>query len=97
VNVCRSQWRAIAGRTPLSLPELDRADQLAQRLLHQLRARRKPPEPLREVLRQRRQEFTLLLREYTELRRAARFLYPTREAERRVPSLFRKGRRGRVR
>ncbi|MEY4549828.1 MAG: hypothetical protein RL685_6023 [Pseudomonadota bacterium] len=94
VAVCWTQWRAIEHKTPLSMAELDQAQALAQRLLHALR-HRNAPVALAHALRARRQAFTLLMREYTELRRAALFLYPTREAERRVPSLF--GRRARAR
>lgn len=89
VAVCRAQWRSIEHKTPLTMAELDQAHGLAQRLLQGLRQREAPLE-LTRALRERRQAFTLLMREYAELRRAAQFLYPAREAERRVPSLFRK-------
>lgn len=94
VAVCWAQWRAIEHKTPLSLMELDQAQALAQRLLHALQ-RRQAPSGLTHALRERRQAFTLLMREYTELRRAALFLYPAREAERLVPSLFSRRRRAR--
>jgi hypothetical protein len=90
VAVCWSHWAHIEHKTPLSMAELDRAQSLAQRLLHAVMTRQRTPAPLAQALRARRQAFTLLLRAYTELRNAAKFLYPTREAERRVPSLFRK-------
>lgn len=88
VAACWAQWRSIEHKTPLSMAELDQARALAQRFLHALQQEEAQLE-LTRALRQRRQAFTLLFREYTELRRAAQFLYPAQEAERRVPSLFR--------
>jgi hypothetical protein len=55
--------------------------------------RGRAPDGIIHALRGRQQAFTLLIRAYTSLRRAARFLYPTREADRRVPSLYVKRRR----
>lgn len=87
VATCWAHWQVIENKTPLSMAELDQAQALAQRLLRGLQ-RREAPSAMTQALRERRQAFTLLMREYTELRRAALFLYPTREAAQRVPSLF---------
>jgi hypothetical protein len=71
VAMCGAQWHSIENRTPMTLVELDAAHTLAQRLLHALRLRERPPVALAQALRERRQAFTLLFREYAELRRDA--------------------------
>lgn len=94
----RKSWPAVAGKTPLSLEDLARAEDLARQLLDHSAARsRKKPLGEATVLRQR--AFTLFYRAHRETRRAVTYLrWNEGDADRYCPPLFviTRGRRGAV-
>ena len=94
VALCRAHWPQIENQSPLTTDELSQAFARAMALMQQLPRRRRLPEASLCALRERRQAFTLVVREYTEFRRAAQFLCATKaEVDRIAPSLYRKKRR----
>jgi hypothetical protein len=95
VSVYLAHWELIRERTPVPMAELERALQLAKEFSGVIQGKHRGCDALGPALRQRQQLFTLLLREYAALRRAARFLYEKKEADRLVPSLYAR-KRGRV-
>ena len=64
VTVFRAGWARVAGKTHISMDVLDRAEAQAQELSLALKNRHRAPDELTRALRERRQAFTLLLREY---------------------------------
>jgi hypothetical protein len=84
-----AHWELVRDRTSVSVAELERALQQARDLSLMLQGKSGGGDALALALRERQQLFSLLLREYASLRRAAQALYGQQEAQRRVPSLYR--------
>lgn len=87
-SVLLTHWQHIRAEIPLELTHLERALELARQLSLPARSTQSAGAELSRALRERQQLFTLLVKEYAALRRAAQHAYGKEEALRRVPSLY---------
>lgn len=76
VQVLRANWPKIEGKTALQLPELNKAEALANRLTLALGAREQAPALVGPASATRQRAFTLFMRTYSEVRRAIAYLEP---------------------
>ena len=89
VAVYRGRWATVAGKTPVTLDELDRAAALALQLLVAVGVRKRSPVAFEQAVRIRQQAFTLFVEAYDEARHAVRYLRKKQsEADRIAPSLY---------
>lgn len=85
----RSQWRAVAGKTSITLEELELADSLALRLTQLGSQAAATPAAVAAALRLRQQVFTLFVRAYGQVRRAVLYLrHDEGDADEIAPSLW---------
>ena len=95
-KLLRDAWSSVDGRTGLLEAELDRADELADRLVTALGLREQRERVLSEAILTRQRAFTLFVRAYSEVRRAVTFLrWDKPVIERLAPSLYTAQRRAR--
>jgi hypothetical protein len=89
VALMRDRWRRIKGKSAVSLAELDEAESIADRLLTAVGEREQLPLVRAAAADIRQRAFTLFLRAYNELRRAAEYLrWHTGDVDALVPSLY---------
>lgn len=95
IGLFREHWDKIHGRSALQLDELERAGELAQKLVTGVGLREQAPAALGAASALRQRAFTVLLRAYDEARRGISYLrWQTNDAADIAPSLF-AGRGGR--
>jgi hypothetical protein len=88
VRVLRDHWPKLAGRTAISLAQLDAAQRAFNEDLDAVRDRALPAAGRPELVRDRRRAFTLFAREYDELRRIVQFArYHHADVDEITPSL----------
>lgn len=91
----RGAWDRIQSKTPVTLGELDEAEQLADRLLWGIGERAQSPERIAEQKDRRQRAFTLFYRTYDDVRRSVEYLRWNEEDGGKIaPSLY-EGRGGR--
>lgn len=73
-NLVRESWPKIAGKTAITPATVDRADQLADRLLNAVGAHEQAPTVTAEASVIRQRAFTLFVRDYDQVRRAVTYL-----------------------
>jgi hypothetical protein len=83
-QVFRNRWDAIGGRTVVTLEEIEQAERLALDLTVALGRRDRGPGSRRERQLLRAQAFTLVVRQYDQLRRALSYLHWGDERYKRV-------------
>lgn len=89
VAMMREAWPRIQGKTAVTAPELDEAESLADQLLTAVGEREQLPAATAATTEVRQAAYTLFLRAYDELRRAAEFLrWHEGTADALVPSLY---------
>lgn len=87
VSAFLAHWEQVREHTSIQTAELEHALLLARRY-SSLQDHSSTGTPLAAALRERQRLFTVLLRDYAELRRAAQLLHGREQANRRVPSLY---------
>jgi hypothetical protein len=96
VAMMREAWQRIQGKTAVSSAELDQAETLADQLLTAVGEREQLPAVTAATAETRQRAYTLFLRGYDQLRRAAEYLrWHDGDADEYVPSLYNTGRRKR--
>ena len=89
VNVLKTAWARIEGKTALTLTELEQADKQAVRLMLALAHQKKPLKDLAQIAELRQRAFTVFSDAYAQVRRAIRYLCKDEaQAERIIPSLY---------
>jgi hypothetical protein len=96
VNLVRSNWPKIAGRTGITLEELERAESIGNQLVGDIGVREQSPTAVAAFALERQQTYTLLVNGYEEARRGLTYLrWYEDDVDRIAPSLF-AGRRRKV-
>jgi hypothetical protein len=89
VAMMREGWPRIQGKTAVTASELDEAESLADQLLTAVGEREQLPVATAATADVRQASYTLFLRSYDELRRAAEYLrWHEGDADARVPSVY---------
>jgi hypothetical protein len=86
VQILRANWEKIEGKTALTLPELNQAEVLADRLTTAVGLREQAPTPVGSAAANRHRAFSLFMRTYNEARRAIAYLAPD-EVDQIAPTL----------
>jgi hypothetical protein len=88
-TLLREAWDEIAGKTPITLSELDQAEALADRMLTAVGIRDQAPVTAAETADIRQRAYTLCLSAYDQARRAISYLrWKQNDVEQIAPSLF---------
>lgn len=96
VALMRENWSVIQNKTAVTASELDEAETLADQLLTAVGEREQLPAAPAESAEIRQRAYSLFMRSYDELRRAAEYLrWHDGDADAHVPSLYNTGRRKR--
>jgi len=89
VNVLKTAWPRIEGKTALTLAELEQAVEQAMQLMFALAYQKKPLKDLVKIAELRQRAFTVFANAYTQVRRAIQYLcVDEKEAERIIPTLY---------
>jgi hypothetical protein len=89
VSVLKEQWPTIEGKCAANLPELDRADKLALRILRSVGLRDQCPVVATSVVDNRARAFSIFMRAYDTVQRAVCFLrWDQGDADTIAPSLY---------
>lgn len=97
VSLFRERWETVGPKTAVETAELERAGQLAQKLIIAVGVREQSPAAVGAAAKLRQKAFTLLVRAYDEVRRHVLFLrWHEGDADTIAPSLYagRSGSRG---
>lgn len=100
VHSFRQRWPELAGRTPVSLEQLEQANGRSLELISAVGQKANAPEAASESQLARQRAFTLLFQAYEDARRAVRYLRGERgDASEIAPAFYpgRAGRRGKAR
>lgn len=85
----RNHWAAIDMKTAITQVELDRAEDLSERLLMAVGAREQAPAVIGEITQMRQRMFTVFVNAYDQARRAVSFLrWTDNDVEKIAPSLY---------
>lgn len=88
-NLLREVWPKIQGKTAVTLPEIEHAKDVGERLVVAAGLKEQGPAAVQDVTRVRDQAYTLMLRAYDEARRAVSFLrWKQGDADTIAPSLY---------
>ncbi len=88
-NHLRTHWAQIAGKTGTELAELDKAEDVAERLDRAVAIKEQGSKAAPEAKLLRQRAFTLFVKNYNEVRRAVAYLRPAEgAAEAMAPSVF---------
>ncbi|MET0793255.1 MAG: hypothetical protein ABW061_17165 [Polyangiaceae bacterium] len=88
-SLIRRSWDKIASRTVITMAELDRAEQVSDRLLQAVASREQAANALVDAIQQRQRTFTLFVNAYDQVRRAVSFLrWEEGDLEEIAPSLY---------
>lgn len=88
-SLIRRSWDKIGARTMITMAELDRAEELSERLLNAVAMRENASRALADVIQKRLQVFTLFVNTYDEVRRAIAFLrWRADDLDEIAPSLY---------
>lgn len=88
-NHLRTHWTQIDGKTGTQIAELDKAEDLAERLDRAVAIKEQGSKAAPEAKLLRQRAFTLFVKNYNEVRRAVAYLRPAEgEAEAMAPSVF---------
>jgi hypothetical protein len=89
VNMITSNWTNIAGKTALTIEELDRAYFLGDQLIDDIGTRALAPAAVKKATLDRQQIYTVLVNAWEEVRRAVTFVrWDFRDADVIAPSFF---------
>jgi len=89
VNMITANWAAIAGKTALTIEELDRAYFLGDQLIDDIGARALAPSAVAKATLERQQMYTVLVNAWDEVRRGVTFLrWDFGDADVIAPSFF---------
>ena len=89
LQILRDNWTNIAGKTALQVPELEKAEGLATRLLTAVGLREQGPALIAEAALNRQRAFTLFLSAYDHARRVVAYLrWNEADADTIAPSLY---------
>jgi hypothetical protein len=89
VRFYRENWSVVAGKTPMTIADIDRASVISGRLLAEVSTKQGTPKEIAESTLVRHQAFTLFVRAYDEARRAVSFLrWKHGDADVIAPSLY---------
>ena len=89
VNILRSSWDAIQGKTAISEEELTEAELLASRLIDTVGQRDEAPQTIAEAALRRQRAYTLLMNAYDDVRRVVIFVrWHEGDADEVAPSLY---------
>lgn len=88
-SLLRHSWTAIEGKSALMIAEIDRAEELSEKLLLAVGAREQAPGVIAEVAQMRQRMFTLFVKAYDQARRVISFLrWSEGDIETIAPSLY---------
>lgn len=95
-SLLRHRWSEIASKSALMIAEIDRAEELSEKLLVAVGAREQAPGVIAEVAQMRQRMFTLFVRAYDQARRVITFLrWKEGDIETIAPSLYASRMKGR--
>jgi hypothetical protein len=88
-EVLRQSWPSIADKTALTASDLERADRLAQQLVKGVGLKQQAPAVIAETAQERQRAFSLYVRAYDQVRRAASYLrWTENDVDQICPSLY---------
>ena len=88
-SLLRNSWAQIDGKTAMMQAEIDRAEELSEKLLMAVGAREQAPAVIAEVAQMRQRMFTLFVQAYDQARRVVGFLrWREGDLETIAPSLY---------
>ena len=89
VGVLRGSWGKIAGKTAITIDDLDQADLIADQLVSAVGLRDEATASIAQAAVQRQRNFTLFVNAYDQVRRAVTFLlWDKSDLDRIAPSLY---------
>lgn len=95
-SLLRHRWSEIASKSALMIAEIDRAEELSEKLLVAVGAREQAPGVIAEVAQMRQRMFTLFVRAYDQTRRIVMYLrWKEGDIETIAPSLYASRMKGR--